>query len=303
MAASDAPVPTDPPVAPAAAAETPDAGTPAPGTPDAGAPDAGPSGPGFWSTVGQGLLRGARAAGSGMRAAVEAVDPDARRDLARLPVLGLASLGPRTAPVRAKGPDGHRPVICVHGLGGHRANFRMMRAWMALQGRRRTYAVGLPPGLPLAELGRELVHYIEEVVAINGLGPDDQVDIVAHSMGGLVARLALLDVDLVPRVHTLLTLGTPPHGTQAARVTAHDRARELRPGSPVMQSIAGQLPWHGSVRLVCLWSHADPLMQPATTARVEGAVNRELSTLTHTQYLLERAAFRAVHEALAAPRG
>mgnify|MGYP002633649491 CR=1 FL=1 len=255
-------------------------------------------GPSVWAQVGAGLLAGLRVAGNGMAAAYDAVDPDARRDLARMPVLGITSLGPRHTPPVAKGDDGHRPLILVHGLGGNRGNFRLMRGWLGLQGRRRSYAVGLPVDVPLADLGRHLAHYVDEVVAVNKLGNDSQVDIVAHSMGGLVARLALLDVGTAQRVHSLITLGTPHHGTQAARFTGHHRGRDLRPDSDVMQQLAGQVPWHGPVRLVCLWSHADPLMQPADTARVEGAENLELPQMTHIQYLLDRRAWRAVREAL-----
>lgn len=248
--------------------------------------------------MGAGLRAGLGMTGRGLRAAYEAVDPDVRGDLGRMPLVGLSSLGPRHAAVRPKSDDGHRPVVCVHGLGGHRGNFRMMRAWLALQGHRRTYAMGLPADQPLRELGRHLARYIEEVIEVNQLDDDVQLDLVAHSMGGLVCRLALLEVELAQRIHTLVTLGTPHTGTQAARFAGSGRARELRPDSEALDRLAGQLPWHGTVRLVCLWSEADPLMQPAHTARVEGAVNRELTGLTHTQYLLDRRAFGAVLGAL-----
>ena len=122
----------------------------------------------------------------------------------------------RHRPIRPLPDDGHRPMVLVHGLGGHRGNFAPMRGWFALQGRRRTYSIGLPDG-PLGELGHRLVETLAEVVEVNGLGPDEQIDIVAHSMGGLVSRLALLDVETTNRVHTLVTLGTPHSGTHAAR--------------------------------------------------------------------------------------
>jgi hypothetical protein len=117
-------------------------------------------------------------------------------------------------------------------------------------------------------------------------------------MGGLVSRLALLDVEVTNRVQTLVTLGTPHSGTHAARFAGSGRARDLRPDSHVLDRLAGQAPWHGSTRLVCLWSRADPLMQPAETARMPGAEHVELPDMTHLQYLLDRRAWQAVRDVL-----
>ena len=43
------------------------------------------------------------------------------------------------------------------------------------------------------------------------------------------------------RGRTLVTLGTPHAGTQAARFAGTSRCQELRPGSEVMQRIAGPM--------------------------------------------------------------
>lgn len=250
-------------------------------------------GPSFWNVLG----RGVRAAGRGVSTAYHAVDPDVRADLARAPLLGLTLLTARHRPIRPLPDDGHRPLLFVHGLGGHRGNFAPMRAWLALRGRRRSYAIGLPDG-PLDQLGLRLAETIAQIVDVNNLGVDERIDIVAHSMGGLVSRLALLDVEVTNRVHSLVTLGTPHSGTQAARFAGSGRARDLRPDSHVLDRLAGQDPWHGATRLVCLWSLADPLMQPAETARLPGAEHVELPDMTHLQYLLDRRAWTAIRDAL-----
>lgn len=267
-----------------------------PPDPHADTAQAGPpviAGPSLWNTLGKGV----RAAGRGLQSAYASVDPDVRADLARAPLLGLTVLTARHRPIRPLPDDGRRPILFVHGLGGHRGNFTPMRGWLAIRGRRRTYSIGLPED-PLGELGHRLSETIAEVVSVNGLGPDDRVDIVAHSMGGLVSRLALLDVETTNRVHTLVTLGTPHSGTHAARFAGSGRARDLRPDSDVLERLAGQDPWSGPTRLVCLWSRADPLMQPAETARLPGAEHVELPDMTHLQYLLDRRAWREVRAAL-----
>ncbi len=45
------------------------------------------------------------------------------------------------------------------------------------------------------------------------LGPDGQVDIIAHSMGGLVARIYLQTMNGFAHVHNLILMGTPSFGS------------------------------------------------------------------------------------------
>lgn len=252
------------------------------------------SGPGLVA-----LVRGARATARGVAAAYAAVDPDARRTLAELPLLGLTLLAPARVEVAAAPEDGRRPVVFVHGLGGHRGNLLPLQGWLRLAGWRRLYGFTVPPG-SLEERGRALSAYVAEVLAVNGLPDDAQVDLVAHSMGGLVARCALEDAETARRVATLVTLGTPHQGSHAARWLATRDHLALRPGSPLVTRLAEQTPWRGPTRLVCLWSKADVFLLPASTAAVDGAENVELDGLTHYGYLLRLRCWRRVVEALSA---
>jgi pimeloyl-ACP methyl ester carboxylesterase len=229
------------------------------------------------------------------------VDPDARRDLAQMPLLALISLTPRRAEVRALADDGSRPVVFVHGLGGYRSNFLPMRTWFRLVGRSRTYSIGLK-GASLEIMAAQLRDYVAEVVTVNKLGIDDPIDLVGHSMGGIVARLALEEPSVARRVATLVTLSSPHGGTQAARFAGSDICRELRPGSRVLRRLESQLPWRGPARLVCFWSRTDPLMQPATTATVEGACNREIAGMSHLDWLLKRRAWQTIWRELEGDR-
>jgi triacylglycerol esterase/lipase EstA (alpha/beta hydrolase family) len=257
-----------------------------------------------WAAVGAGMRtvgrvagRAAVTVGRSIASAYQAIDPDVRRHIAELPLVGLTYLAPRRPPVAALPDDGHRPVIFIHGLGGSPGNFFPMRAWFTLHGRRRTYSLGLPDGESIADLGPRLSAFVEEVIVVNRLQLHEKIDLVAHSMGGLVARIALEDEKTRARIGTLVTLGTPHAGTYAARFGATDRVLDLRPDSPLMERLTKQLPWKGP-RLVAFWSHADMMVLPASSATVEGAENREIPTVTHTGYLISPRVFREVTEVL-----
>lgn len=254
------------------------------------------------STAGKATGRAAAWVGRGIAAAYLSIDPDVRAHLfADGPLLATTLIGPRDRPVVPIADDGHPPIVCVHGLAGHPQNFLGLRAILWLHGRRRFYAFGYDEREPLERAAEGLARFVDDVTRTNGLAPDAPVDLVAHSMGGLVSRLAMLDPALRGRVRTFVTLGTPHHGTLAARFLGTPRGMDLRPGSEVLAKIAAQVPWSGSPRLVCFWSPADVLMLPATTASVEGADNRELQNVSHAGWLTRPRALARVEEALHDP--
>ena len=232
----------------------------------------------------------------------ELIDPDARAHLLQLPGMALTSLGPRRRRVRPLPDDGHRPLIFVHGLGGHPGNHLALRCHLGLSGRRRIYTVDLGKGTPLTEAAREVSQAVERVVAANGLRPDEQVDLIAHSMGGLVCRLAVASDTTRARVATIVTMGSPHRGTLMARLVGPTAARtqELRVESLTITTLNAQLPWPSDwPRLVSLWSPNDVLIMPEAQAEVPGADNRRCDGFTHFTWLLEPRGWDVVAAALA----
>jgi pimeloyl-ACP methyl ester carboxylesterase len=253
-----------------------------------------PGDPG-WARTGRGFAAVGRALGDAglwvgraASSAYLAIDPDVRRHMGQLPLMGLTLLSRRTTRVEAQPNDGHRPIVFVHGLVGHPGNFLPMRKFMAFHGRKRTYALALDAAASIPENAQAFSRFVEEVIRVNDLPADAQIDCVAHSMGGLVVRLAI-ETETSARIATLVTLGSPHQGTYAARYGASRNVVELRPDSPVMHQLAAQLPWPGPPsrpRLVALWSAADVLLLPAGAACAEGAETIEMRGFTHYSYLL-----------------
>jgi pimeloyl-ACP methyl ester carboxylesterase len=255
----------------------------------------------FFAAAGRMVGRAAVRAGGAVSAAYHSIDPDLRRHIAQLPVMGLTALASRRGAAEPLPDDGHRPVVFLHGLGGYPGNFLPMRLFFRLSGRRRVYAPPLPAGEPLDVMAAYVGKFLEEVARQNALPVGAKIDIVAHSMGGVVARLALFDPEVAARVGALVTLGTPHAGTHAARYAHTPHTLALRPDSPLMAKLRAQLPWAGPPslpKLVALFSGADLLLLPHDTARVEGAENVEIRGATHYGYLLDPACFTRVLAAL-----
>ncbi len=220
------------------------------------------------------------------------IDPDVVRHVAQLPLMAPSLLVPRQAPVRYKRDDGHPPVVFVHGLGGQRGDFFYLGAYLSMRGRRRRYALQFQRASTIEERAKQLVDYVAEVRMVTNA---TEVDLVAHSLGGVVARLALHEVDFARSVRTVVTLGAPHGGTHSARLANTVLTRSLRPGSPVMSRLR---PPPDGVRAVSLWSRGDLIVLPPQSAMWDGAEHIEVSPFTHYSYLIEPRGWRTVGRVL-----
>ncbi len=161
-----------------------------------------------------------------------------------------------------------RPILLIHGFAQARSNFWFLRPRLA--------AVGLGPfySLNLRTKEGDLVHhsrvlseFIDRVREATGA---EQVDVVAHSMGGLVARLAE-SMGSQRRIRRLVTLGTPHRGTQMAYLAPGESAWDMRLDSQLLQS----LPKPPRDLIVAISSSHDNVVVPPENARI-GPLGRDL---------------------------
>lgn len=222
------------------------------------------------------------------------IDPDVTRHLAQIPLLSYSLLGPRTEQIEVGEPDGHPPLVFVHGLGGSRGDFMPMSWTMWLGGRRRSYRIGFDGNPNIDEMADALARFGREVLQVTG---ERQIEIVAHSLGGVVARLALQQYGLAKWVKTLITLGSPHRGTHVARFANTSLTQALRPDSELMTRLNGQA-WPQDVRGVSFWSQNDLIVLPASGAIADGTEAVDASPFTHYSYLIHPKCWAAVWKVL-----
>ncbi|MEM9487757.1 MAG: alpha/beta fold hydrolase, partial [Myxococcota bacterium] len=114
-----------------------------------------------------------------------------------------------------------QPVVLVHGLLGFQhvqllgrriVYFRGVAELLAERGVT-VYSVKLPPTSSVPERAQALTDYIESL-------PCREVNLIAHSMGGLDSRYALSRLGLHQRVASLTSIATPHRGTPLADIAA-----------------------------------------------------------------------------------
>lgn len=174
------------------------------------------------------------------------------------------------AGVRTGEPSGDQsldtPVLLVHGYGHNSSAWFMLRKALHRAGFTSVHTLNynsLVHDVP--EIARTLSDRVE---MLRGLTGSDKVNLVGHSLGGVVARWYVQEMEGDLKVNTAITLASPHKGTLAAFVPPGRTARECRPNSWVMRRLNdGVLPTH--VRWVAFYGDSDALVQPIGSGRID----------------------------------
>ena len=190
-------------------------------------------------------------------------------------------------------PDapGDRPVVLVHGYFANRGCWAPLVAALERAGVGPVYVPTCRAHFASIERFEDDLHRVIESVAAGR-----RVVLVAHSMGGLVAR-AYLARRGASRVARLITIGSPHHGTRLAAWGAGENARQMVPGSGFLRELealeaAGAMP-----PAVSIYSTHDNMILPQDSSRLAWARNRPVTGLGHvSQFGSRRIAAMLIEE-------
>jgi triacylglycerol esterase/lipase EstA (alpha/beta hydrolase family) len=183
------------------------------------------------------------------------------------------------------GNAGLPPVLLVHGYGCNSGYWHFMSRALRCAGISH-YAIDLEP--VFAGIDQFVPQLHQRIEAICKQSRQDKLIIVAHSMGGLVARAYLRDHGAA-RVARVITLGTPHRGTGLARFGAGDNSRQMQwTGSAIEGRCSA---WLAELErqedpalralFVSIYSHHDNIVSPQLSSSLPGAVNIEFNGIGH----------------------
>ena len=182
-----------------------------------------------------------------------------------------------------------RPVVVVPGV---YENWRFMRP-LARALHRAGHPVHVLPGLghnlrPIADGAEEVRRYLEHH-DLRG------VAVVAHSKGGLIAKLAMTrELAEDARIARVVAVCTPFGGARRARYLPWPALRPLIPGSPSLLELTAAQAVNS--RIVSLYGVFDPHIPEGS--ELAGATNLELPLAGHFRILSRPETVRAVLSAV-----
>jgi len=190
------------------------------------------------------------------------------------------------APVRAA-----HPVLLVHGVLVNDGVWIGFRRHLRRHGIGPIYTINYGPPLADIELfAEQLDARIAGIIAITGA---EQVVLVGHSMGGLVARACLRRFGGAG-VARLITLGTPHHGSVLAYMFPGRSLAQLRPGNPWLVDLNSNESAAAPAPITSIWSRHDSMVAPQASSVLACAENVALPGIAHNALLADAEVRRRV---------
>ena len=124
-----------------------------------------------------------------------------------------------------------------------------------------------------------------------------QIDIIAHSMGGIVGRYFVQMLGGDGLIRNLITLGTPHQGTVLSRYSLLPPVKELIPNSLTLKKLnrcaAPQV-----TQGLAISGNLDIVVRPSAAAHWKGVRNIHLKNVGHAGLLFSRRVFQLVFSRL-----
>lgn len=145
----------------------------------------------------------------------------------------------------------------------------------------------------------EIERAVTDLLAASGA---EEVDIVAHSMGGLAARWYLRTRHPAP-VRRAAFLGSPHHGTLAAHLAWGAGGDEMTPGSDFLEALNDGPPVPEGIEAMTVRTPIDTHVVPGESAVLPGIPDHTVCCPTHPGLIEHEEVFRIVLDFLEHPGG
>jgi pimeloyl-ACP methyl ester carboxylesterase len=174
------------------------------------------------------------------------------------------------------------PIILLHGFGMNRTQWIWLARQLRARGHGPIYGMNYFTLSPVKKSARRLERFVQRVLDREKC---DKVDLVAHSLGGIVARYYIERLSDGGRIARLITIGTPHGGTRMGRIgPGIPAARDLLSGSALLDELG---PVRSGAAYTSIWSRADAIVQPTESASIQpGGTDEIFDDLGHLSLVL-----------------
>lgn len=190
------------------------------------------------------------------------------------------------------------PVLLIHGIDDTVALFTRMTPYLQHQGWT-THSFNLQPNngdVGLDKLAQQVADYVDKNFA-----PDQAIDLVGFSMGGIVSRYYVQRLSGLKRVQRFVTISSPHHGTWAAYFRPNAGGNQMQRGSAFLQRLNHDAAVLERINFTSIWTPLDLIILPAASSRMPVGKDIQVPVSGHAWMVTDPRSLRAVAEALAEP--
>lgn len=157
------------------------------------------------------------------------------------------------------------PVLLIHGIDDTEAVFHQMRNYLIQRGLS-VHTLNLVPNngdVGLDELAKQVSDYVTATFA-----PEQRLDLVGFSMGGIVSRYYIQRLGGINRVQRFITISSPHHGTVVAYGSWRPGCVQMRPDSIFLKDLNSDAVILGQLDFTSIWTPYDLMIVPANSSQM-----------------------------------
>lgn len=190
------------------------------------------------------------------------------------------------------------PIILVHGIFDTQRIFNQMTAYLTPLGWD-VHRLNLVPNdgrLGLEVLAKQVSDYVA-----NTFPPEQPIDVIGFSMGGIVSRYYVQRLNGVERVQRLVTISSPHNGTLTGFLYPTLAASQMRPNSPFLQDLNKDLTPLERINFTSIWTPFDGMIVPAKSSQLSVGQELIVNVLVHAWMVTDIKALEVVAKTLTQP--
>ena len=187
------------------------------------------------------------------------------------------------------------PVLLVHGINDTGAVFDKMTLYLRQRGLS-VYTVDLVPNNGaevLDKLAQQVANYINAIFT-----PEQPLDLVGFSMGGIVSRYYIQRLGGIERVQRFISISSPHKGTVIAYGSWLPGCVQMRPNSHFLEDLNSDVQMLKKINFTSIWTPYDLMILPATSSQLGIGKEVTLPVLLHPLMLTDTRSLEIVAEAL-----
>jgi len=187
------------------------------------------------------------------------------------------------------------PVLLVHGINDTGAVFNIMALYLRQKGLS-VHTVDLLPNNGtevLDKLAQQVANYVSATFE-----PEQPLDLVGFSMGGIVSRYYLQRLGGIERVQRFITISSPHKGTVIAYGSWQPGCVQMRPNSSFLEDLNSDVQMLKQLDFTSIWTPYDLMIVPAASSQLGIGKEITLPVLLHPLMLTDIRTLEIVAETL-----
>ena len=187
------------------------------------------------------------------------------------------------------------PVVLIPGFYATASAFDKLSDYLSKLGWA-VYTLDLIPNtgeVELESLAKQLDRFISETFE-----PQQLLDIVGFSMGGIVSRYYVQRLGGINRIGRLVTVACPHYGTRTAYLCDRRACLQLRPDSTFLQNLNSDISMLAQIGFTSIWTPFDFIIFPPESSKVTVGQNVTVPVLHHAWTVTDEGIFQVVSAAL-----